>query len=54
MRQVALGFLGRSEHTGGTRAQQQDSVGFEPTCVSGAAGSTTELSPTPLIIHSLN
>ena len=24
-------FLGRSEHTCGTRAQQEDSVGFEPT-----------------------
>ena len=50
-RQVALGFLGRPEHTCGTRAQQEDSVGFKPTTsehfVSGGAGSTTELSPTP-------
>ena len=44
-------FLGRLEHTCGTRAQQEDSVGFEPTTSQhlrvSRCGSTAEPSPTP-------
>ena len=45
-------FLGRSKHTRGTRAQQEDSVGLNPQplniFVFRGAGATTELPPTPM------
>ena len=45
--------LGGSEHIYGMSAQQEDSVGFDPrpfnTCVSRGLGSTTDLSPTPVV-----
>ena len=47
-------FLGRSEYTCGTRARQEDSVGFEPTASQHLrAGSTTELSPTPNVFRQI-